>query len=75
MVRPLLVRSGFYILKEENMDERDNDTTGDNSNGSTQEGSGHSSSPQVQTPDKPSQAEGDRDTIDESIKEKQAGDS
>jgi len=37
------------------------------------EGDGHSTTPQVQTPDKPSQAEGDRETINESIKEKEEG--
>lgn len=39
----------------------------------TQEGSGHNTAPEVQTPDKPSQAEGDRETIEESIREKDEG--
>ncbi len=54
-------------MKETDIDEREEQATG-----SSHEGDGHSATPQVQTPDKPSQAEGDRETIDVSIKEKEA---
>ena len=50
---------------------RETDKTTDSASASSREGDGHSTTPQVQTPDKPSQAEGDRETIDESIKEKE----
>ena len=53
------------------MTSRDADKTEDSPSASSREGDGHSTTPQVQTPDKPSQAEGDRETIDESIKEKE----
>ncbi len=56
------------------MKARDGDKTkesGSESQREGREGDGHSTTPQVQTPDKPSQAEGDRATIDESIKEKE----
>ncbi|MEO6457773.1 MAG: hypothetical protein ABIO92_05815 [Chloroflexia bacterium] len=50
---------------------RDADKIGSEGQREGREGDGHSTTPQVQTPDKPSQAEGDRETIDESIKEKE----
>lgn len=53
------------------MTARDADKTADSPSVSSREGDGHSTTPQVQTPDKPSQAEGDRETINESIKEKE----
>ena len=54
----------------------DGDKTSDATSVSSREGregDGHFTTPQVQTPDKPSQAEGDRETINESIKEKEEG--
>ena len=41
-------------------------------NHESHEGDGHLTVPQVQTPDKPSQAEGDRETVEASINEKES---
>ena len=54
-------------MPERNVTERDQPA-----NAPSHEGDGHSTSPQVQTPDKPSQAEGDRETIETSISEKES---
>jgi hypothetical protein len=53
------------------MPEGDNQTAATR-NHESHEGDGHSTVPQVQTPDKPSQAEGDRETVEASISEKES---
>ena len=51
---------------------RDGNERNEQDRASSHEGEGHSTTPQVQTPEKPSQAEGDRETIDADLEEKEA---
>lgn len=71
MVRDLLHGSQL-TPKEQTMASHDDEAEKKASSTRLDEGKGGHSTPKVQTPDKPSQAEGDRETIDKSISEKEA---